>query len=711
MVDPRIDGLTGPFGYLANPTGILGGVGAGRATQVTWDGALYTGEVELCLVSGDPPRPVAVRTKRLGGGGTPIVHYSWLEGEVKFSVSAFAGALSPGGAPANFLRLQVQRLGQEAQEASIGFGLRRTGGEGRATALGAGALSPGSRYAFDRGCALVDDRAVCVLPSLPPTRRYAVAGEPYGKPFTAADYGVGPGTAALLSLWDLGNRTELTLDLKLPWTPLPPEGGQALQALKQADYEQQADQTVQAWAEEFGRAMQVLLPEAKPLETYRASLAYLLMSTEIPAAGSPVVRDVLRGTALAGEDAALAAQALDRTGRADLARGLVESRLEAPADGDAAALRALAAHAWLTGDRPWAEGAYDRLRALAEQLAGRLNAGELAPGTRQWLSATGALEGMAELAALIGRRDDAGLYRLRYDEALAAAERAVEAQPLAEDTVGALLELHRGLPDSPEPTGFAPEAGTVTELCERLRATREEGLVTEGGLLSPLCTMDLARLHALRGEQEQAVRDLYAVLLHTGSCHEGFTGGVRPWTDRSAPPEATPDPRFHAAYLDLVRDLLVCERRDELHLLSGFSPAWLQPGKQVGAYNAPTNFGRVTSELQVQAGGATLVFVPEWHAPPSRLVLHIPYCVKLTSVTADQPGLKQVEGPGAPEPTQLVQLRPDTTTVTLTWEPRPVEALSYEAAVDAWREAYAARYREYADTGHEPVKLEPIPLR
>jgi len=83
MVDPAIDGLAGPFCYLAKPSAILGGIGASGATQVTWDGAFYTGTFELCVVTGDPPRPVAVRAKQLALNYLPVLHYAWQEGPVR----------------------------------------------------------------------------------------------------------------------------------------------------------------------------------------------------------------------------------------------------------------------------------------------------------------------------------------------------------------------------------------------------------------------------------------------------------------------------------------------------------------------------------------------------------------------------------------------------------------------------------------------------
>jgi hypothetical protein len=735
MVDPAIDGFAGPFCYLAKPSGVLGGVGAGRASQVTWDGALYTGEVELFILTGDPPRPVAVRVKRLGGGHVPLVHYSWLEGDVKLSVSAFAVALGQGAGPASFVRLRMERLGDSGQAASIGVALRHSGVDHRAAALQQREFSPASTYAFERGCAVIDGRAVCVFPSLPaPSRRYAVADEPYTGPFTGTQYGVGPTTATLFALWDLGESKELSLDLEMPWTPLPMGAPQPVEALRKAGYDGPADQVARAWEEELTRGMRILLPESKPLETYQANLAYLLMSTEIPKEGRPQLRYPLGNRALQMAEAAPVVAALDRSGRHDLTRGVLEGWLDQQqpsgclsAEGQLGAhclaVEAIANHTWLTGDRPWAEKVYPGLKAAADWAARAVqDAGPM--GGLAWWQAVGAIGATAEVAVLVGRADEAAALRSARAELPPAIEGAPEERPLPPEVTPAIVELNRGLPDSPELAFLAPHADRVTDLCRRLRGACAEGLATEAGLLSPLATARLAQLHALRGEQEQAIRDLYAILVHTGSCHEGFAAGVSPWADRDSGDDLTPDPRFSAAYVGLLRDLLIREQRGELHLFSAFSPEWLQPGKMVGVANAPTSFGLVTAVLQIEKGGATMVMGADWHAAPSRVILHIPYCVSLTQAEADRPGLRQEEGPrpaayesadlpaaGAEGGTSYIALPPNTTQVTLKWEPRPVAPLSYEAAVRAWQEAYAARYHDYLNAGKEPLTLAPIPLR
>jgi hypothetical protein len=507
-----------------------------------------------------------------------------------------------------------------------------------------------------------------------------------------------------------------------------------VQALRQAGYDDYAQQVAEAWEAELGRGMRILLPESKPLDACQANLAYLLMSTEIPKQGRPRFHDHLRGLIEPAAQSAAFAQALDESGRPDLARDALEAWLdtqgpdgclspEKDADEHCRVLTALIEHAWLTGDRTWAERVYPQVKTAADWLLSAMEADKTPPALSPFLTVE-ALGEVGEMAALVGKQEDAAIFRAQRDRALATTQTTLASEPLAGAAAPSILGLNRGLPDSPGAGFVSPHAEHVTELCRRLHTSYAEGLATEGGFLSPLLTMELARLHALRGEQEQALRDLYAVLVHTGSCQEGFAGGVRPWADRDSGESWSPDPRFSAAYMGLLRDLLIREQRDELHLFSAWSPEWLQPGKLVGVYNAPTSFGLVTAAMQIEEGGAALVMAADWHAAPSRVVLHLPYCVDVTSVSADRPGLKQDEGPppseyegedlpaaGSQGATAYLELRPDTTQVTIKWTPRADALLSYESAVEAWQAAYAARYARYLNAGKEPLAVEPIPLR
>jgi len=80
-----------------------------------------------------------------------------------------------------------------------------------------------------------------------------------------------------------------------------------------------------------------------------------------------------------------------------------------------------------------------------------------------------------------------------------------------------------------------------------------------------------------------------------------------------------------AEFIRLVRDLLVLERGDELHLLEGLPRAWVQPGKAVRVSGVLTEFGLISLELRIAADGskATLTLDPPSRNPAKRIVVHL----------------------------------------------------------------------------------------
>jgi hypothetical protein len=61
-----------------------------------------------------------------------------------------------------------------------------------------------------------------------------------------------------------------------------------------------------------------------------------------------------------------------------------------------------------------------------------------------------------------------------------------------------------------------------------------------------------------------------------------------------------------AELLRLVRNLLVLERGDEIHLLEGLPRSWLAPGAKTELNGAATDFGPLSLRLEVAADGASV---------------------------------------------------------------------------------------------------------
>lgn len=80
-----------------------------------------------------------------------------------------------------------------------------------------------------------------------------------------------------------------------------------------------------------------------------------------------------------------------------------------------------------------------------------------------------------------------------------------------------------------------------------------------------------------------------------------------------------------AEFIRLVRDLLVLERGEQLHLLEGLPAAWLKPGATIALHDVLTEFGPFSMELRVAGDGrtATLKTSAPTRNPPNRFVLHL----------------------------------------------------------------------------------------
>ena len=131
----------------------------------------------------------------------------------------------------------------------------------------------------------------------------------------------------------------------------------------------------------------------------------------------------------------------------------------------------------------------------------------------------------------------------------------------------------------------------------------------------------------LRGDQEGVLKQFYAIMAHTSSTHAGWEWSVRAWGDRDFGGNLAPHGWFAARYRILLRNMLVREEGDRLHLFSVLSPGWLeQPDAHVLVSDAPTRFGCIDVRLQRLASDvARIAFLPRWTSPPAEIIVHIPW--------------------------------------------------------------------------------------
>jgi hypothetical protein len=174
---------------------------------------------------------------------------------------------------------------------------------------------------------------------------------------------------------------------------------------------------------------------------------------------------------------------------------------------------------------------------------------------------------------------------------------------------------------------FAADDPLVQGNMAMLRATEVQGLVRDTGWVANGVWNYFASFYAHGwlwiGQGQKAAQTLYDFANHASP--------LLVWREEQMPVGEgdavcgdMPHNWASAEFIRLVRDLLILERGDELHLFEGLPPKWLQPGKSIRVRGAVTEFGPMSLELRVTADGskAVLTMDPPHRNPPKRIVVH-----------------------------------------------------------------------------------------
>jgi hypothetical protein len=235
----------------------------------------------------------------------------------------------------------------------------------------------------------------------------------------------------------------------------------------------------------------------------------------------------------------------------------------------------------------------------------------------------------------------------------------------------------------------------VTATLRVTRAKYREGIMTYDNTryLHDYITMLNTNTELIRGEQKTALGEFYATLVHTSSTDAGFETNILSWGDRDFAFDLAPHGWFAARFRTLLRNMMLREQGDELHLLSAISPAWVQRGRSIIVRRAPTDFGPMSFELQfLSPTQARLRMQPHFFQMPRQIILHLPWFMKTTKVTADGRAIAIRNG--------AVALSATTRAVQIAWSRKPGTApLSYKAAVAHFKAAYRKRWRKSLRNG------------
>jgi hypothetical protein len=748
MVNPAIDRPGEPFSYIWPSTDEMTIRGAQSGTEITPEGYLYTGWGELMFLVGNPPVPVSQRIRTLERGYLPIFHYQYSDGPVRYDITTFAAPLPSNAMPnelVNFIRVLATNAGKFERSSCFSVAFRYNGPVDNADGTGDHRFArpavpkklgdyaqpgvdfdPHWTYGFSGDLALRSGNVAYQFPASSEPVLWLTPNELYSHP---AKIDVLPDTPVLLAQLELhlAPGSSRTLIFKMPVQPIRTENQAAIQILRQATFESAFQRTADYWERMLNSGIEIQLPEAKVADTFRASLIYDLMAIDRSAEDSIQTVNKLQYHAFWLRDGSHIMNAYDETGHFDAARQCLPFFLETQRsdglflsqpgqyDGWGQALWAFGRYYELSHDRAFAAEVFPAVKRAVAWLrqARAADPMHLLPAanphddefTQKRAHVTGhnfwALVGLRsaiELAKGAGAPEDAAEFEQEYNDysqRLVAALRVVGAKnggyiPAGIDVRGGQDwgNMNTLYPE----VLFSPFDPLVTGTLRHTRAEYREGLMTYAGLLHHYITMKNSEAEIIRGEQQEVVNDLYAILVHTSSTQAGWETAVEPWRTRDFGGDLAPHGWFAADYIALVRNMLVREQGHELHLLSALSPAWTKPGDTIELRKAPSEFGMVGLKAAFRSAGMTLDLHFDFEEKPERIVLHLPWFVTVKSALADghpiPVGQSQLTLAGSVQHVEVEWVRHD-----------PTEDPSYSRAVEEYEREYKARYQKFLKTG------------
>lgn len=513
----------------------------------------------------------------------------------------------------------------------------------------------------------------------------------------------------------------MTLDFNMPL--IPTADPFVITAIGQTSFDDAEKKIIAYWNGLLAQGMQIDLPEPKVVNTFYTSLVYDLIA--IDHIGSDYIQTVnkLHYHAFWLRDGADIVHSYDVTGYPQIARECLQffATKQQPDgnflsqsqqyDGWGEAVWAYAQHYRITHDKAFAEWALPQIDRAVDWLqqaraadplhivpASNVRDNEFVPGhlTGYNFLALDGLKLAIQMAQETGHPDLAQKWQAEYDDFHQAFFKVLDEQAAAHNGyIPPALDGQSGgydwgnlLSVVPEPT-LDPHDPRVTATLKATQAKYAEGIMTyaDGKFLHDYLTIKNTMTETIRGDQEQALKELYALLVHTSSTNAGFEYNIRPWGDRNFGNNLAPHGWFAAEYRTLVRTMLVREQGDQLHLLSVLSPAWIGEGKTIAVRQAPTYFGPLAFTLdQPQEGEAVLHLDADFTNPPAQIVVHLPWFMDLRSATADGKTVRPANG--------AISVPASTRAINLHWTIKPEPSrLSYLSAVAAYEGEYARRYQ------------------
>lgn len=719
---PLTDDPAKEWCYLRKSTTVIGMPFHPQVTEVTYDGSLYTGHAELNFSYGPHDTPILIRQKTFEEGWIPVVGDRWNDGDIEYRIAIYSAPLDTADVSncVNFVKVTMTNTGKEEAHALFNVSTRGKKADYRLAALQG--FSDDNEYLI-RDNALYKDNRLLFTFNDGYERIEAVEGTPYTAPFTGSSLRITPETRTAIVRYDraLKPRQQAELVFKMPCVPVA-DPAQA-QRIAQADYEAYHTATVAFWKNLIGSQTRFEIPEKRIQDAQRASMVHLLLATRTFPDGRKMQTDGIPYPFFFLTSAPQMSMAYLTNGCPDYARLIVRNAiLQQEPDGlyfdrslahggiiptaHGHIMYMVAGYSLFTRDQALGEEVFPSLTKAVEYIrteTTRSPYGLLPPTYPYDNEMIDGHYACNNYWALLGLR-----YCLRMARDLGHDEVLADWQALEKTYTESIL---RGIEHSVRPDGYVPTGlydfltgkqarrgfneyqcnsdwenmllAYPTELLEprhryvtgslnHIRKGYAEGIMTyrHGQHLHQYITANLIEQYMVQGEQRQALIDFYHLILHSGSTHEGFENLVIPWKDRMVDPTCpTPHAWASAKTAFLIRNFLIheyggrsgVESGRDLYLYPVLSPEWTKEGDHISIVDAPTEMGRVTSEIRFRRGGASVTYSARYNNDrPAHVRIRIPYFKVLDSFTTDASESRVEEG--------CIVLSPDFTRLKIKWQ-------------------------------------------
>jgi hypothetical protein len=654
----------------------------------------------------------------------------------------------PTGQIANFVRVTLQNPGTTSRTAILTTAIRYEGEQTTAEPLPDNRFrrpaepdrigdyrqlgepfKPDWAYSMEAGNCLRDDRVLFHYPSTPEPQLQLTLRTHYNRvqPLSNDKLHLTPTTpvCSLRYTVPLAPGESREIDLVMPLVPAQ-KGSVEASNLANANFESAHKGVVDFWEQELARGMQIELPEGKPIEAFKTNLIYDLLSRNLIQGKSVQAAGQFQYHRFYLRDSADYVRMYDVTGYPEIAGQVLDFFLDRQMpdgnflsqpnqyDGWGEAMWTFGEHFRMTHDLDYARRVYPAMvKAVAWLHAARIkDPMHLVPATdvrdNEYVSGhlTGynflALDGLQaaiDFAKVLGKTDDQVRFEAELKDYRAVffplLDKVSTEQggtlPPSLDAAGEWKGTDWGnlLSVTPEPL-LDPFDPRVTATLKKTQAHYQEGISTyaepdDGIFLHHYLTIKNTLTELVRGEQEQAMREFYALLLHTSSTHAGFEYAIRPWGNRDFLGNLSPHAWFSADYRNLMRNMLVREEGDKLHLLSAISPEWVGAGKTIKVTGAPSTFGTMDFALtSTSADSAVLSLKSAFPHPPAEIIVHVPWFLLVTEATLDGHVVKvQKDGLHLPATAHELHLR---------WKPISTPHMNYDRTVESFKAEYSRRF-------------------